>query len=419
MKVLIAPWGNPGGWEEVAYEFEGRKVKSKTSLKILQDVIRPDKTFIIGLDTLAEKGSNYRDVKENAKEKIDKYANKFEIENYNVLVAPGIGAFQNGIFIGMALDYYYHILAKISFELLKFFDKKIEIYLDLTYGLNYSTILTYKAVKEILEVFSIFGEIKFKAYNADPSLPTATAKLSVNDIEDRKTTPKPFDGKIEKGRPLKPIDLNTHERRKLFEKDLGCVRELNASEISAFLGAMYNGLPLALFRFYPDKNKLERIISKVLETYDKYVRVEYGEKLNVKREVRFGKDFKAYLFSYLTASLLEKIGLISSQKNEVELFEIKNLTSNLFKFDRRFEFKISDDIHRLKRDIEKKDDFDWTIYSEVLCEQTRDLNPRHFLAHSGFERNSIELKKDARAVYTRYREEEIETIVRHCQEGLK
>ena len=55
MKLLIAPWGNPKSWSELIYVFNGKEIKSYTSLKILQEVIEPNKTIIIGLDTLESK----------------------------------------------------------------------------------------------------------------------------------------------------------------------------------------------------------------------------------------------------------------------------------------------------------------------------------------------------------------------------
>ena len=113
MKLLFAPWGNPTGWRELFYEFEGEKVKSSTSLRILQETIEPDKTIIVGLDTLAEEGSNYKEVKESAEKKIKEYVSKFGLKNYDILIAPGIGAFPSGIFHGDALDYYYNIIAKV------------------------------------------------------------------------------------------------------------------------------------------------------------------------------------------------------------------------------------------------------------------------------------------------------------------
>ncbi|HDH44818.1 MAG TPA: TIGR01897 family CRISPR-associated protein, partial [Thermococcus sp.] len=136
MKLLFAPWGNPTGWRELFYEFEGEKVKSSTSLRILQETIEPDKTIIVGLDTLAEEGSNYKEVKESAEKKIKEYVSKFGLKNYDILIAPGIGAFPSGIFHGDALDYYYNIIAKVSLNLLEYSDNTLDIHLDLTHGIN-------------------------------------------------------------------------------------------------------------------------------------------------------------------------------------------------------------------------------------------------------------------------------------------
>jgi len=71
-------------------------------------------------------------------------------------VAPGIESFPNGVFEGNALDYYYYILAETSINLLRHPYNELETYLDLTHGLNYFTILTYRGIKEVLEIISIF-----------------------------------------------------------------------------------------------------------------------------------------------------------------------------------------------------------------------------------------------------------------------
>jgi len=419
MKLLFAPWGNPTGWRELFYEFEGEKVKSSTSLRILQETIEPDKTIIVGLDTLAEEGSNYKEVKESAEKKIKEYVSKFGLKNYDILIVPGIGAFPSGIFHGDALDYYYNIIAKVSLNLLEYSDNTLDIHLDLTHSINYQTILTYRAIKEVLELFSIFKEIKFKAYNADPSLPVATDKLFMNIIEGTQSAPKPFDRRIGQRRTIEPIDLNPEERRKLFEKDLMCIREIRTSEILAFIGALYNGLPLALFRFYPDVNNLKEIISKTIEVYENHMDVWYKEKLNVRRNVKFTEDFKMYVFAYLIATLLEASHLISCQKKEVTLPEIEKLKSSLFKFDERFKVRIEDDIHVLRKNLKNKDINKWQIYNEILEASLGEPDKRNFLAHSGFERNIVEIKKDEEELFLRYNEDKIETIADYCQSGLK
>lgn len=419
MEVLIAPWGNPSGWKKVIYELNGQEVRSNTSLKILQENINPDKTIIIGLDTLAEKGRNYQEVKTNSEEKIKEYADKFGLVNYEVLIAPGIGTFPNGTFQGNALDYYYYIIAKISCKLLENHENTPNIHLDLTHGINYSTILTYRAIKEITELFSIFKEVKFKVYNSDPSLPTIANKLSINIIEDSLPVPTPPTEKIAQGRPLEPINLSDEEREKLFRSELKSVREINNSEISAFIGALYNGLPLALFRFYPKRDRLKETIFAVLKSYEKYVEVKNQCKLEVVKRVKMEKDFKVYVFAYVIATLLEDLTLISSQKKEVTLNEIKNVGEMLFKFDERFKIRIDNDIYTLKKDLKEKEIKNWKIYNEILGRRVGEPDERNFLAHSGFERNIVEVKKEGCKIKLRYQEDKISTIADFCQRGLQ
>lgn len=43
-------------------------------------MVKPNKTVIIGLDTLAEKGSNYDEVLRDANEKISRYADEFDLK---------------------------------------------------------------------------------------------------------------------------------------------------------------------------------------------------------------------------------------------------------------------------------------------------------------------------------------------------
>ncbi len=419
MKLLIAPWGDPGGWRRVVYVFGGKSAEAYTSLRVLQDAIDPDRTVIIGLDTLAEKGGNYHDVKVDAEEKIREYADRFGLEGYEVLIAPGVGVFPRGAFHGGALDYYYYVIARVAFILLEHVGDTLSIHLDLTHGINYTAILTYKAIREMAEAISIFKEARFTAYNADPSLPSATDKLSINVIEESAPTPTPFTEKITQKRPLEPLNLSPDERRRLFEDELKKVREIDDLELSAFIGALYNGLPLALFRFYPEKSRLRETILTTLNLYEKYVKVESQGKLRVTRRVRMGNDLKVYVFAYMIASLLSDKGLVSSQKKEVSLNEIESLTENLFKFDERLKKRIENDIHSLKTDLEGKEVGDWQTYNSVIGRKIGEIDERNFLAHSGFERNTVKVKKENGMLLLKYSEEKIKTVAKMCQKGLK
>jgi len=49
--ILIAPWGNPSGWKEVDYCFNGETTRSATSLKPLKGAFNPKNVLIIALDS--------------------------------------------------------------------------------------------------------------------------------------------------------------------------------------------------------------------------------------------------------------------------------------------------------------------------------------------------------------------------------
>jgi len=419
MKILIAPWGDPKGWDEILYSFKGRDKNSRTSLKILVDTIQPDKLFIIGLDTLIEeKVFSYVEVVEKAKNKLSTYCKDFEIKSSEIIIAPGVGEFSHNIFKGNALDYYYYITAKLIEKFLEHYDEEFEVHLDLTHGINFMPVLTYRSVKEILEILSIFTKVNFIVYNADPYIKNITKSLSINIIEEGKIFSRAFNSGTHDHKILTPRDLIEEERRKLYEDELKILRNINMKEISAFLGSIYNGLPLALFSFFPDLKILNNIIPIILDIYRRYIKIEVREKLEVKRRLEFNEKFKILLFVYLISNLLEKNNIISERKLEVKLKEIKELNSKLFKFDKRSYVRIDKEVYNLEKDIKDKNIDQWKLYNEILERNIGEIDQRNFLAHAGFEGNSIEVKKEDKELLLRYKQEQKETIKNLCMEGL-
>ncbi|RLI00306.1 hypothetical protein DRO28_00050, partial [Candidatus Bathyarchaeota archaeon] len=77
------------------------------------------------------------------------------------------------------------------------------------------------------------------------------------------------------------------------------------------------------------------------------------------------------------------------------------------------------DIYTLKKDLKEKEVRNWQIYNHILEGKIGGINARNFLAHSGFERNSIEIKKEKDKLLLRYHEDKIKTIANLCQRGLR
>ncbi len=420
-KILIAPWGKPD-WDEVSYIYDKEEIKAKSSLVLLQKKISADKAIIIGLDTLASSGKNYDEIMDEASKGIESRAEEFGIKDYEIIIAPGVGTFPNGTFSGCMLDYYNFLFYRFAEIFVERFAEIEEVHLDLTHGINFMPVLTYRSLREIVEIINIFKKIRFVVYNADPYTKGVSKRLHLNIVEDTVPVPFPPNKRVKNLRTLNPhVDFSPEERRKLYENDLKIQEtELSAENISAFLGALYNGLPLALFSFYPSSEQLLSFLKKSHEVYKTYIRVKTENALFVERHVKFTDDFKACVSAWLVAEFLRKKGLISSPKDEVEINELKNLNENLFSYDPRWENLIKNDLHRIEEDV-KANNFtssSWTVYNKVLDKQEGPLDFRNFLAHSGFERNAVELKRDGELLYCRYVKKHLDTIKKFCCKGM-
>lgn len=60
--------------------------------------------------------------------------------------------------------------------------------------------------------------------------------------------------------------------------------------------------------------------------------------------------------------------------------------------------------------ISEKVKENWQRLSEFLFGESREIVPRNFLAHAGFERNSLELKKSEKGILVRYHESTFDRI---------
>ena len=419
MKILVANLGNPKIYNEQTYIFNGVKSKSKTSLELLKENINPDKIILIAPLTLAKKGSCVEDIYRDAKENIYFHIDLCKSKNVKVLIAPAVGHFSNGSFLGNALDYYYYILYYLSLELLKLPSSSLEVHVDLTYGINYTTILTYRALKELLEVLAIFRSVCFKAYNTDPFSPSNSSinkeELNINIIENIDVvTPRAFGYKIKNNHNplLLPSSLSSDKKKELFQGDLKCIKELDHYELSTFLGAFYNGLPLAVFTWFPDLKLLDKVIKECIAFHKKFTIISTNNnKLYVKYQCSLTDDFRCDIFAYLIASNLKNHNLIDSRVTEVPLEKIKELNNKIFHHNKVHTIRTSRDIERLEKIAPTHIDKTWKSYNKILSRGICNLfkknivrppDQRNFLAHSGLEWNAIEIACIDGKKYVRY-----------------
>jgi len=172
------------------------------------------------------------------------------------------------------------------------------------------------------------------------------------------------------------------------------LRKIRKEDLSAFIGSLYNGLPLAFFRFYPDPNVLREIIQKTFEIYEQNVEVKYdcSQRLWVHKKLKFAHEFKIYTYAYVISKLSETNGIISKQIDVVALDDIKKVAEKLFKFDERLESRIKIEIHNLKM-MSESIPSKWCTYCHVKEFERTEPDKRNFLAHAGFEWNMVEVMK--------------------------
>ncbi len=428
MKVLIAPWGDPYRWEEVEYEAEGEIVKSRNSTKLLLNSTGATRIVVIVLDTLSEvkEYKSYYELSKKVEEKVKEYIKSFlklELNKIDVVVAPGVGNFENKIFTGNMKDYYSFILHELSNRLIPEQDM-ISVYLDLTHGINFMPVLTYTAVNKICGILAVKKKVNFTVFNSEPYT-SGRHRLYIHKVmEKEKMEFNPPERKmLDKPRLLKPLSGFPEEELKNFDRKY-CYS--HKDEINAFLGALQDGLPLAMLTFYPELEEIAEILKSSVEGYKNYVEIKFinDNKIQVQRKTCFTSNFDVLTEAYLCTRI---IGW--KNKTEVSLSELEDMVRSLFKGKDRVRLCIiENEIQSIKKNLDFFTDR-WMLYSEAyekVHQNVKDIesrisspHKRHFFAHAGFERNLVEMKKENNEIFVRYKETSLDTVKKWAQEGLK
>jgi len=412
MKVLIAPWGNPFGWKEVEYVYNGQKEKSKDPLILIRKIENPDKVIILSVDTLADdyvhsfKNPSCNDIKTCAENLISNFTQKeLGFIPDKIIISYGFGEFNNTKFIGNAIDFYYNTFKELVFyftDLLPQINKEIEVIFDATHGINYVTILTYRALREILEIFVYVYDVKLKVLNSDPFVgrEAKVDRLNINVIEKSKILPKISVYKSDK-RSVEPCFLLENKSKEKIGKDIeSFIFEIsfNTDEILIFLGSFLYALPVFILSYMIDSAALKEKIEKISEKFEKNICLMNLSKLEIFRNWEFRENFANLIKAYLVSSILEKIGF--KKLSDIPLSKIEDLKNKVYKNfpieSNRIDKEI-DDIKGLQNITQQ-----YEVYNKIKRDTVlNQVDKRNFFAHAGFEHNVIGLKKENEEIYIR------------------
>lgn len=426
--ILIATLGEPAAWERVEYIYGNVRCKTKSTLPVLLDAVspKPDAAVAIAMDTAVDgKVASYDELVDAVRSKYERFFEEVGLSGrVRLVVAPGAGRFRarDGTlfnFVGRLSDYRAYVTYELSKALLEGAEPEATIHLDLTHGVNFMPSLTALAVRDVAGALALAQRsVRLVAYNAEPYVRGVTGSLNIHEVEDYRAAVE-YDlvplGASGKCSPLKrlvegPICLE-EDYRTLASKCEQLRRELNA-----FVSSIFNGLPLALYTFYPDVDELGGLVEELVEVWRENVSVAAGEGwVEVRRGLSFERDFVKLVRAHLIAKAL---GL--RREEEVSLEELDELRKGLFsRLSKRADIMISRDLNLVRDSVGSP--MGWTRLRDLEAFRKRaseGFDPRNFLAHSGLEANVTEVKYDGRSIMLRYVREEVERVAEACVDGL-
>jgi len=402
-RVLVATWGRPWksllnntfSWEVVDYvirdEGENFSGESRSTLPLLRDVLEPDLIVLVVLDTaLSIVPNNYDEL---VRRVVDGYRKFIRDElklqsDVNFIVAPSVGRFESDggyvDFRGNLMDFYYYVLFVLSKMLVKLDDESM-VYLDISHGINFMPTLTYRALNEVLGIIAYSRKVGLEVYNAEPV--RGRGSISTIHLVERRRSVQPRIsanplGEVGVCQLLKIHSDNTDLVRKLSEHTK--VETAEVRRLNAFLSAIVNGFPLALYTYYPDHGKMLGRLEKVVEIWRGQTVVQEG--VSVNRNATFTEDFMRYSRVWTAAYVLNLSG-----KDEVDLRELKEVKDKLYSFYGHNKGLVSRGIHDVEEALKNLSQTGWLKLGSISGKTVGGFSPDNFLAHAGFEYNVTEI----------------------------
>ena len=398
MKLLVVSWGDFNRWKEIRYRFGDETSVGPSTLPILQKAINPDWTVVVLSDTIGKDFSSLEALRDDVKTRVTEFLDRIGAgREVDTIIAPGIGEFRHGRFTGNAMDAYHYILHRLA-EVIPA-NEPLEVHFDSTHGLNYITLLAYRALKELIGIAALSNNVHFSAYNSDPFVPKVSRELTLHKIENTWVTPSPLSEPLPSSAKdyVGRFSMPGREYGQVL-KDLKRLKELRtkAGKLNSWVASVLNGLPLVFASSFPDETELNESVEEIVRVYEEKVAVS---PTTVERRLFLGEGFGRLVKLTFQARVLNREGL---PKEELSVEELKDLSEEVFRG--RVLASTKTELDRIAKSV-REDTSGWIQYSELLRRRGKNPNPqvddRNFLAHAGLEANLIEVKREGE-LYIRY-----------------
>lgn len=478
--IYISTWGSPWSvypekyrWQNVNYvlsDEEKCSVSSKTTLSfILRCRSPPPHRFVVIIPSTVIFNPNVesyeeliKHVKDIYRDFIDQEVGVSSLKSLDFIVAPGVGRFTNRYernnaeeklkldYCGSLSNFYYYVYMELSKILVrevldilkKNSEKRLEIILDLSHGINYMPVLTYRAVKDLAGVASIFLEKSIlTVVNSEP-VETSGSKTSIHTVEkivDPRPEPLALESSkgllVPEGRCLREYkDKDIEKIRKdidEMENEILKIAGLKTKrDIIVFASSIENGYPLLALTTMPEEVELEKTLDYLRNCFHRFTIVE-GIKNRVTKEIKvkylakYTTNIPGFIKSLMIAEILKKGRNI--QKSVEATLETINKIAELWKLYRDKTTRITKETYSLKESIRRKAELCNGSYRSLneakgetdkkscdYIDKEKDRFERNFFAHAGLERCVTQFKcenPDEDKIYLKYSEKHLDSII--------
>ncbi|MEM1622691.1 MAG: TM1812 family CRISPR-associated protein [Sulfolobales archaeon] len=448
MRIAFLPWGDPSAWRYASYCYGRFCEEGFSTLEFLASSreLSPDKTLIFVLDTLADRlpmqrYQSYSELRERVKGYVEEYICGVDKARVSIEVLPGVMGCGGEGRVEFRADLattrlltlytaYFSVLNSVEHSLS---EDGIEIVLDTTHGLNYFSILVRESVLEAAAMVAVaLGvPVTVSVFNADP-LPHGVSAPTRSNEDPCKPSG---------GGPLPRLEYNQLGEYRVYPWELmryfrysgGSVdklvsdpRECNLDEDELKRLLRVSKLAIASFRVGALVELAELVRGKpnFIESASEMLKrarecwllkseLKQGDSCWYTSFTKLQDGFRLLLHAH---AVFSGVGRVLAAASEVEGVSLKKVLRELMKLLKGSEVTIALVDHELSRveaalRREKKGEAaplpqEWVPYSQLMreeaapefeCDRLEAYDPkeleRNFVAHAGFLKDALELKK--------------------------
>lgn len=315
------------------------------------------------------------------------------------------------------------VLEILSDMISRYLDKPFtELYLDISSGHNIYVSALIEAGRLFLTFYKLQNflpqENQLKVYIifSDPILPPYERIFKIHDGF-------PLDVKVFFAYPERPEQFAFESAFSSFIKrlkieDSSIKKQLNNlfSKGYFFYSAIKNNTPLVLYTW--EYHQEEEIIGAIKYLVN-FINSKFFQSYQKTPDINFDSFRKAFLMLAIYHGIVKVLKSYDiKKKSEVSISELNKKFRdeentiykyfNLLQNRTYFGHEISNNFE--KADIKEKFQSDWKPLQEFVSGESKDIQPRNFFAHCGFERNCVEVRKEGKEILLRYKNEILKKI---------